>query len=109
MPVLTIREPDKTILLGRKTALFEKAKHVGEYLRSLGAEKVYVFGSITRDDYHFHSDLDIAVSGLPDQHIYTVEAKIADILETEDFDLVYLEHAKERVKKRIVEQGVRIC
>ncbi len=53
--------------------------------------------------------MDIAVSGLPYRYIYSVEARIGDILETEDFDLVYLEHAKARLRDRIREQGVRIC
>jgi predicted nucleotidyltransferase len=109
MPALTLRKPDKEILFRRKTVLFEKTKQVGEYLRGLGAKEVYVFGSITRDDYHFHSDVDMAVSGLPHQYIYTVEARIADILGTDNFDLVYLEYTKERVKNRILEQGVKLC
>jgi predicted nucleotidyltransferase len=109
MPMLTIREPEKRALAERKTTLFEKAKHACEYLRSLGAEEVYMFGSITSDDFHAHSDVDIAVSGLPHKYIYSVEAKVADILGTEDFDLVYLEYAKERVRNRILEQGVKVC
>jgi predicted nucleotidyltransferase len=70
---------------------------------------VYLFGSITRDNFHLHSDVDIAVSGLPFKHIYAVESKIGDILGTEEFDLVYLEYAKERVRNRVREQGVRMC
>ncbi len=97
------------MLVARKTALFEKAKRTGEYLRSLGAKEVYLFGSITRDDFRPHSDVDIAVSGLPYEFIYTVEARIADILGTDDFDLVYLEYTKERVRNRILEQGVKVC
>jgi predicted nucleotidyltransferase len=109
MPTLELREPDKRMLAERKAALMERAKHACEYLHGLGASEVYLFGSITRDDFHLHSDVDIAVSGLPFEHVYSVESTISDILGTEEFDLVYLEHAKERVKSRILEQGVRIC
>jgi predicted nucleotidyltransferase len=109
MPRLELREPDRNLLTQRKSILHQKAVRACEYLRDLGAEEVYLFGSITRDDFHFHSDVDIAVSGLPHKHIYTVEARIGDILGTEEFDLVYLEYAKERLKHRIREQGVKIC
>jgi predicted nucleotidyltransferase len=88
MPVLTMREPEREILADRKTALIEKAQSAGRYLKELGATEVYLFGSITRDDFHPHSDVDIAVSGLPYKRIYSVEARIADILGTDDFDLV---------------------
>jgi predicted nucleotidyltransferase len=109
MPMLELREPDRRTLAERKAVLLKKAKRACEYLRDLGAGEVYLFGSITRDDFHLHSDVDIAVSGLPFQHIYSVESKIGDILGTEEFDLVYLEYTKERVTNRIREQGVKIC
>ena len=109
MQTLELREPDRRTLAERKTALLEKARCACEYLRGLGAGEVYVFGSITRDDFHLHSDVDIAVAGLPFEHIYSVESRIEDILGTEEFHLVYLEYAKEHVRNRILEQGVRIC
>ena len=109
MPILKLRGTDRTRLAARKARLAEKARQAAEYLRSLGAEEVYLFGSVTREDFHSHSDVDIAVSGLPYRHIYSVESRIGDILGTEEFDLVYLEYAKERVRNRIREQGVKIC
>lgn len=107
--MLELREPDKRMIAERKVVLLDKAKRACEYLRDLGAGEVYLFGSITRDDFHLHSDVDIAVAGLPFKHIYSVESKIGDILGTEEFDLVYLEYTNERVTNRILEQGVRIC
>ncbi len=107
--MLELREPDRIALAERKAALLKKARHACEFLRGLGASEVYLFGSITRDDFQVHSDVDIAVSGLPFEYVYSVESRIGDILGTEEFDLVYLEHAKERVKSRVLEQGVRIC
>ncbi len=110
MPVLIAQRTRKRELLAeRKTALVEKARRAGEYLRSLGAHQAYLFGPITRDDFHPHSVADMAVSGLPHEHIYAVEARIADILGTDGFDLVYLEHARERLRNRILEQGIRLC
>ncbi len=109
MPKLEIRESDRNQLARLKSMLHRRAIRACEYLRNLGAKEVYLFGSITRDDFNFHSDVDIAVSGLPYKHIYTVESRIGDILGTEEFDLVYLEYAKERLKHRIQEQGVKIC
>ena len=61
MPMLELREPDRRTLAERKAVLLEKAKRACEYLRDLGAGEVYLFGSITRDDFHPHSDVDIAV------------------------------------------------
>ena len=107
--MLELREPDRRMIAERKAVLFAKAQRACEISRGLGASEVYLFGSITRDDFHLHSDVDIAVSGLPFKHIYSVESKIGDILGTEEFDLVYLEYAKERVRNRVREQGVRMC
>ena len=103
-----MREPERKILVERKAALIEKAKSAGLYLKGLGAAEVYLFGSITRDDFHPHSDVDIAVSGLPYKYIYSVEARIADILGTDDFDLVYLEYAKDRIRQRILREGTKV-
>jgi predicted nucleotidyltransferase len=106
---LGLRKQDVLMLSERKTLLLEKARIACEYLHALGAAEVYLFGSIPRDDVHLHSDVDIAVSGLPFKHVYSVESKIGDILGTDDFDFVYLEYARERVRNRVREQGVRIC
>lgn len=108
MPILELREQDARAVRQRQMMLFEKAKQACEYLRELGASEIYLFGSITRDDFHIHSDVDIAVAGLPFKHIYSVEGKIGDILGTEEFDLVYLEYAKDRLRDRIRQQGLRV-
>lgn len=107
--MLELRQPDIHEITARKAKLLERARSACEYLKSLGAEEVYLFGSITRDDFDLHSDVDIAVRGLPFHFVYAVEGKIGDILDTDEFDLVYLEYAKKRLRERVYEQGVRVC
>jgi predicted nucleotidyltransferase len=46
--------------------------------------------SLLSGDFREHSDIDLAVSGLPREHIYKVQSKIEEIVGGMHFDLVYL-------------------
>jgi predicted nucleotidyltransferase len=67
----------------------------------------FIFGSLLSGDFREHSDIDLAVSGLPREHIYKVESKIEEIVGGMHFDLVYLENAPAYLVKRIKEKGKR--
>lgn len=54
-----------------------------------------------------HSDVDVAVLDLPDRYVYTVEAKVEDMLETEHFHLIYMGDAPESLKISIKKRGKR--
>jgi predicted nucleotidyltransferase len=91
----------------KRSELFARAVNACEFLLSLGAEEVFIFGSLVRDDFREHSDVDLAVSGLPYEHVYKVESRIEDILGGATFDLVYMEHAPEYIIAGIRSGGRR--
>lgn len=75
-----------------------------------GASRVYVFGSLTRDNvpFHEHSDIDLAASGLPDDRFYEAQGRCLE--HTADFsvDLVDLENAEESLRDEILGRGERV-
>jgi predicted nucleotidyltransferase len=51
-----------------------------EVLKELGATAVYVFGSATTGKLRRHSDIDLAVEGLPPEVFFRAIAKTSEIL-----------------------------
>lgn len=94
MPRLTLLQNKQELILTRRKELYCKAIRVCCLLKHLGAKNIYLFGSIL-DPTSFgeHSDVDIAVRGLPEKYIYKIESKIEAMLGTDNFDLVYMEYA----------------
>lgn len=110
MPELTLLPENIALIRKRHQRLFVKALEACDFLRNSGAKEVYLFGSILKaDSFGEHSDVDIAVKGLPEEHIYKIESKIEAILESDSFDLVYMEHAPEFMVKSIKTRGKKIC
>lgn len=68
-------------------ALIERVKAI---LISEGASEVYLFGSVSKDETNEHSDIDIAVSGLPPGKFLKAMGKAGDILQ-KPFDLIDLD------------------
>lgn len=72
-----------------------------------GAQKVYLFGSLAREDVPFTktSDIDLGVEGLPDARFYEA---LGDLLLTSTFlvDLKPLESASEQLKSAILREGI---
>ncbi|MBI4710588.1 MAG: hypothetical protein HY759_05760 [Nitrospirae bacterium] len=50
-------------------------------------------------------NVDIAVEGLPYEHIYKVEAKIEEILGGIEFDLIYTEYAPDYLVASVKKRG----
>jgi predicted nucleotidyltransferase len=72
-------------------------------LRENGAKEVYLFGSHFRGTQTSHSDIDLAVTGLPDQDYYGV---LGDLLMAtgKRIDLVLLDDGSsfsEHIKRKI--------
>lgn len=107
MPKFAPRAQDMERIAGRRDLTLRRANEVCEYLCSLGAKAVFLFGSALSDDFRDYSDIDFAVAGLPREHIYKVEAEIERMLAGMPFDLVYLETAPDYLVKRIQEKGKR--
>lgn len=70
--------------------LGELLRQGAEILRSAGAREVYVFGSAATGRMHEHSDVDLAVSGLPPKVYFKTLARLAQLFER-SVDLVLLE------------------
>jgi len=107
MPRLKLRTQDMERIQARRLLLMKRPEAACLYLCSIGAKESFIFGSLLSEDFREHSDIDLAVSGLPRQQIYKVESKIEEILGGVDFDLIYLENAPAYLVKRIREKGKR--
>lgn len=93
-----------------RLGLLEKAKEVCGWLYTLGAKEVYVFGSVlSSEKFRYRtSDIDLAVTGMPEAYIYKVEGKIEDLLEGHAFHLIYMEEASEQMVNKIKERGEKL-
>ncbi len=105
MPRLTLLPRDITEINVKRATLLKKSEAACEYLTRLGAKEAYIFGSILTDRFDLHSDVDLAVAGIPLEHKYSVEGTLEDILGTEEFHLVYMEDAPDYIVKSIKERG----
>lgn len=86
--------------------LAARASAAAAVLRAEGATEVYVFGSVADGRASGHSDLDMAVLGLPDERFYGAAAKassaagvLIDLVSLEDdtpFIRVLREHGNLR-------------
>ena len=63
-------------------------------LKAAGCHSVYVFGSFAAENYGQHSDLDIAVEGLPKSLYFKTYGQLLARL-TRDVDLVALDYDTE--------------
>lgn len=62
----------------------EKATHI---LRDAGAKEIYVFGSVAEGRATSHSDIDLAVRGLPPEVFFEAVGRVAMAL-TREFDII---------------------
>ena len=62
------------------TVLEKKLAEAGRALREAGATEVFVFGSAASGDLRRHSDIDLAVSGLPPARFFRAISIAWDIL-----------------------------
>ena len=107
MPRLVLRSQDMQRIVQRRSLALARAEEACRYLCSLGAKEVFLFGSVLTTGFRDHSDIDLAVDGLPAEHVYRVEATIEAILGGMPFDLIYLESAPAHLAQRIRQKGKR--
>jgi predicted nucleotidyltransferase len=60
--------------------LKQKIALAAEALKRYGAREVYVFGSLAEGKYTRHSDIDMAVSGLPPEKFFRAMSEAHEIL-----------------------------
>lgn len=91
----------------RQRAL-KRLKEAVAMLYAEGAKKVYVFGSVLRpSEFNEHSDIDIAVKGLPEERRSFVTGRLEEIFRQMAFDIVFLEEdLRPEVKQRIKKEGI---
>jgi predicted nucleotidyltransferase len=65
-------------------------KKAAEVLKSFGATDVYLFGSIAKGANNEHSDIDLAVSGIPPEKFFEAMGSAINAIKKE-FDLVDLD------------------
>lgn len=71
--------------------------------------KVYLFGSILREDDYFNekSDIDLAVQGLPENFYFPATRRLDELFPNRfEFDLVTMESCPESLRRRILREGV---
>jgi predicted nucleotidyltransferase len=107
MPRLELRTQEMERIDTKRIIALKKAEEACLYLCRLGAKESFIFGSLLSGHFRERSDIDLAVSGLPREHIYNVESKIEEIVGGMRFDLVYMENAPAYLVKRIREKGKR--
>lgn len=85
-------------ILAREASAFLKQEY--------GAVEVILFGSATkRDRFHFTSDIDLAVKGLPPEFFFTVVGRLQDLSPKFKVDLVQLEYCQDSLRQVILEEG----
>jgi uncharacterized protein len=73
------------------------------------ANTVLLFGSLLyRDRFDMHSDIDLAVSGIPDEFFYKAVGETLTLVSPFDLDIVDIEDCRESIKKEILKEGVHI-
>jgi len=85
------------------------AKRAAKFLaENFGVSKVYVFGSVLREDDFFceSSDLDLAVEGLPEGKYIQMLVSLEDEVDSPVMiNVVQIETCKESLKNKILKEG----
>jgi len=94
--------------------LFQKAWEVARKAVSLlhekfDAKRILVFGSLLhRERFTHRSDIDIAVWGVPPEKFFKAVAKMIDLSQQFQIDLVSAEYCSERMRQKIEKEGVSV-
>ena len=82
----------------------KKIARAAEALKKYGAREVYVFGSLAEGTFGRHSDIDMAVAGLPPQVFFaamgeamTVLGRPLDLIDL-DYDTTFVNRLREKGK-----------
>ena len=87
----------------------KRARLITEMLvKKYGVSKVFIFGSLAREDFECDSDIDLAVSGLPEE-LYWEAFGLAEELATPiKVDLVLLETAEPSLREYAIKEGKQL-
>jgi predicted nucleotidyltransferase len=99
-----IEEARRQAGLQRATALRQNLAEAAALLRSAGASRVVLFGSLVVGEPHAGSDVDLAAEGLPRTRLFELQAELMELFGTH-VDLVLLEDAPESLRSSIAAEG----
>jgi predicted nucleotidyltransferase len=99
---------EETELEARFQHAWVLAKKAAERLHSdYKVAAVYLFGSLLhRDLFHPHSDIDLAIKGLPAHDYYRAVGTLLALSDTLSFDLVLFEEAPYSLQVCIDQEGI---
>jgi predicted nucleotidyltransferase len=75
-----------------------------EYLKSMGCKEVILFGSFVDGTFNEHSDIDLAVSGIPPRKYFKAVAVLPSII-NHKIDLVALDYISNDFHEKIRKEG----
>jgi predicted nucleotidyltransferase len=88
---------------------FQRIEQAAALLYAEGAEDVYAFGSVLKpSEFNEHSDVDIAVNGIPEEKRIEVEGRLEDIFADVPFDIIFLEEpVRPEIRAKIRREGIK--
>src|SRR3989304_4311449 len=104
-----LKKRRREIALKRYNEACRRLKPAIDFLYKNGAREVYLFGSIT-DPQKFteHSDIDIAVKGIPVERQLDLEGRLEDILSGFEYDIIFLDvdGVREEIRERMASLAI---
>lgn len=102
-------ESDETRLARINRARKEAEKAADLLKKDFGTKEVLLFGSLVDCAYFgAHSDIDLAVRGMPVKDFYRATSILMDTIEEFDFDLVDVDACKPALRESILRTGVML-
>lgn len=100
----------KTTLERRRQKAFSIAKQIADMLRQdFDATEIYLFGSVLRpDEFHAHSDIDLAVDGVVPARYLSAVAKALIMAEEFSVDLVDISECQPKFEDSILRKGIKL-
>lgn len=97
------------LLTSRQDSARDVAKRIAlELVKRFGAHSVVLFGSVTREDIHKRSDIDLAVWGISPKDFYRAVAFTSGYSKEWKVDLVDAEDCRETIRQSILKDGVEL-
>jgi uncharacterized protein len=105
--------PFRSVTVERSPSTAENAKTVASAIAKelkcrFGASRVMLFGSLSRDDFHKWSDIDLAIWGVSSADYYRAVAFASGFSEVFKVDLVDAEDCSESLRQHILREGVEL-
>lgn len=88
----------------------QDARHAAALLKSeFGASRVFLFGSVAQEEHLSpHSDIDLAVEGLPPENYYEAVARVQSVTSGPSVDLVRLDRCSDSLRRKIKDTGIEL-